>query len=60
MMADRELAEALAANEPNMTWAEVVAKYQARGFSGDDLWNEIASAAARSRASVNEMFGLEP
>ena len=60
LMADRELAQALAANEPNMTWPEIVAKYQARGFTGDDLWNEIANAASRSRSSVNEMFGLDP
>ena len=60
LMADQELAGALAANEPNMTWPEIVAKYQARGFTGEELWNEIGNAASRSRASVNQIFGLSP
>jgi hypothetical protein len=60
LMADQDLANALAVNEPNMTWSQIVAKYQARGLSGDDLWNAIADAASLSRFSVNEMYGLSP
>ncbi len=34
--------------------------YPADPVNHDDLWNEIANAASRSRSSVNEMFGLDP
>lgn len=60
LMANRQLAEGFEVSDPNMSWEEAIAKYKARGLSGDDLWNAISDAASRSRASVNKFFGLEP
>jgi hypothetical protein len=59
-MADRRVAAQLNVTDPNMTWNQVIERYEARGFRGDDLWNAIAEASSRPRSSVNEQFGLEP
>lgn len=59
-MADQELADPLNTNEPNMTWSEVVEKYESRGLGGDELWDAISDAAWRSHQSVNRLFGLSP
>ena len=58
LMADRNEAARLLREEPNMTWEEVVNKYQARGYQGDDLWNAIIEGSQRSRPSVNQSLGL--
>jgi len=55
-----DMAAALEANEPNMTWSEIVTKYEAQGLSGNELWNAISDAASHSRPSVNKLFGLSP
>jgi hypothetical protein len=59
-MADRELANRLTSEEPNMTWEQVRAKYSARGLEGDDLWNAIIDGSQKSRASVNNALGVKP
>ncbi|MCL2400899.1 MAG: hypothetical protein FWC91_14305, partial [Defluviitaleaceae bacterium] len=59
LMANRSAAEILSITEPNMTWAQVIAKYQGKGLSGDALWQEIINASTRSRVSVNQSLGLQ-
>jgi len=59
-MEDRVSAEMLNQARPNLTWEQVVARYQARGFSGDDLWREIIRASQRSNPQVNQFFGIDP
>ena len=55
-MANQRIAAALNQSEPNMTWEEIIAKYRARGLSGNDLWNAIANAAAsKSRVSQQDV-----
>ena len=58
LMADRQAAEALNKSDPNMTWEEIVNKYISKGFSGDELYQEIINSSQRSRQSVNESLGL--
>jgi hypothetical protein len=57
---DQSGAANLNQTEPNMTWDEVVKKYQDQGFTGDDLWRKIIEKSAASRASVDGMLGVDP
>jgi filamentous hemagglutinin len=59
-MSDRELADKLTREEPNMTWEQVQQKYSDRGLKGDDLWNAIIDGSQKSRASVNASLGVKP
>ncbi|WP_179381732.1 hypothetical protein [Jannaschia marina] len=59
LMADRELAAQLARDNPNLTWDQIVARTRAKGFGGDDVFNEIIASSQRSRGSVNKKLGLE-
>lgn len=59
LMADRDAAAELDRNDPNLTWEEIVDKYKKRGFSGDNVYQEIVQSAQRSRRSVNQSLGLE-
>ncbi|MBO8172918.1 MAG: hypothetical protein H0Z33_13645 [Bacillaceae bacterium] len=59
LMADRKLAQKLMDTDPNLTWDDVVKKYSNKGYSGDELWQEIIEASTRSRPSVNKNLGLE-
>jgi len=59
-MADRTAAAELNRTNPNLTWEQTVARYQAKGFSGDDLWREIINASQRSNPQVNQSFGITP
>lgn len=59
-MADRELADKLNREEPNMTWEQVQKKYADRGYKGEDLWNAIIDGSQKSRASVNTSLGVKP
>jgi hypothetical protein len=58
-MADRAEAARLNAEEPNMTWEQVVKKYKAQGYTGDNLWNKIIESSQKSRASVNENLNVK-
>lgn len=59
-MADRELAEKLMREEPNMTLRELIKrKYQQKGQVGDELWQDILDSSQKSRTSVNKKLGLE-
>jgi hypothetical protein len=60
LMADRETADYLAANEPNPTFEDLVARQRARGRVGDEIYQAIIASATRSRASVNESLGIDP
>ena len=58
LMADRAAAAELYRTDPNMTWEEIVAKYEAKGLTGDAVYEAILESATRSRQSVNESLGL--
>lgn len=60
LMSDRQLAEYLNANERNLTFEDLVAKNQARGLSGDALYDAIVESSTRSRPSVNNSLGIDP
>lgn len=60
LMSDRREAARLNSENPNLSWDQLVAKYQARGFTGDRLYREIMDAAKRSRASVNKKLSIDP
>lgn len=59
LMADRELAEKLMREEPNLTWEAVVQKAINKGYSGDEVYQSIIDSSQRSRTSVNKKLGLE-
>ena len=58
-MIDQETAAQLNVTNPNLTWDQVVQKYSST-YSGDELWTQIIGASQRSRASVNQSFGVTP
>jgi len=60
LMSDRTLAAQLAAENPNLTWEQIVASNQAKGLTGGDLYNAIIATSTRSRSSVNEALGIDP
>lgn len=60
LMADRALANELNADDPNLTFAELVARNEAKGLSGDDLYNALIASATSSRAAVNISLGIDP
>lgn len=60
LMADRALAAQVSSENPNLTWDQVLAKYQAKGVEGDTLWNSIIGSSTRSRPSVNAALGIDP
>lgn len=59
-MVDRAKAASLNATEKNITFEEVTEKYSSQGLKNEDLWNKIAEASMRSRASVNAGLGVDP
>lgn len=59
LMSDRGAAESLYKTDPNMTWEQIVNKYTTKGYSNENLWQEIINASTRSRSSVNKSLGLE-
>lgn len=59
LMANRKLAEQLARENPNLTWEQIVARTEAKGIEGDDVFREIIASSQRSRSSVNKKLGLE-
>jgi filamentous hemagglutinin len=59
-MSNRDGADALFGSNPNMTWEQVVEKYTNRGYSGDELYQEIINASQKSNAGVNSSLGIEP
>ena len=58
-MADRELAQKLMKEEPNLTWEQVVQKAKDKGYTGDDVYRYIIESSQRSRTSVNQSLGLD-
>jgi RHS repeat-associated protein len=59
LMADREEAARLDAEEPNMTWEQVVKKYKDQGYTGNKLYNKIIESSQKSRSSVNESLNAK-
>ncbi|MDP7707584.1 MULTISPECIES: hypothetical protein [Mycobacterium] len=60
LMSNRTRAAELAASEPNMTYEQIIAKNQAKGLVGNNLYNAIIDSSTRSRASVNDSMGIDP
>nr|WP_234712904.1 alpha/beta hydrolase [Mycolicibacterium komanii] len=60
LMADRETAEQLVANEPNPSFEDLVARQRAKGRVGDEIYEAIIASATRSRPSVNASLGIDP
>ncbi|MCB9441579.1 MAG: hypothetical protein H6523_15185 [Mycolicibacterium sp.] len=60
LMADREAAAYLNANEKMMTWDRLVEKTEAKGFSDDEVFQEIIDSSTRSRPGVNVDLGIDP
>ncbi|MBV0919271.1 WXG100-like domain-containing protein [Mycobacteroides chelonae] len=60
LMADREAAAHLSANEKMMTWDRLVEKTEAKGFTGDEVFQEIIESSTRSRPGVNDVLGIDP
>jgi DNA-binding transcriptional ArsR family regulator len=59
LMADREEAARLDAEEPNMTWEQVVKKYKDQGYTGNKLYKKIIESSQKSRSSVNESLNAK-
>jgi filamentous hemagglutinin len=60
LMKDQELAKQLDINEPNMSWDEIILKYQNEGYKDDALWNKIIEGSQKSRESVNQSLNVKP
>lgn len=60
LMRNRALANLLSTFEPNVTFEDLVAKNQAKGLSGDDLYSAIITSSTHSRGSVNGVLGIDP
>lgn len=60
LMEDRALAEQITAQNPNLTWEDLIARNEAKGRHGDDLWNAIIESSTHSRPSVNDAVGIDP
>jgi hypothetical protein len=60
LMANRALADQLDAREPNLTFDDLVAKYQKKGLTGDDIYNAIIDSSTHSRPGVNNDLGIDP
>nr|WP_286175352.1 alpha/beta hydrolase [Mycobacterium sp. DL99] len=60
LMADREMAEWLNANEPNPTFDQLVERNRAKGRVGDEIYEAIVDSSTRSRGSVNAGLGIDP
>ncbi len=46
---NRVVVEKAIANDPDLTWDQLIDKYRSQGFSGDDLWKKILGSAKRVR-----------
>ena len=60
LMGDRALAGQLDATDPNLTLDQLIAKNQAKGLAGEDVWNSIIESSTRSRGGVNATLGVDP
>ncbi|WZX99219.1 T7SS effector LXG polymorphic toxin [Bacillus sp. FSL W7-1360] len=65
LMEDRELAKKITAENPNLTWEQVLSKAKNnlidqgnKNFTLEDVFTEIIGSSQRSRKSVNERFKL--
>lgn len=60
LMANQDAAAGLNRTDANLTYENLMAKYQAKGLSGDDIHRAIAEASTRSRPGVNRDLGIDP
>ena len=59
LMSDRQKANFLYKNEPNLKWEEIVKIQEKKGLKGDEIYKEIIESSQRSRTSVNEKLGVK-
>ena len=57
-MSDSAGAAKLELTDPNLTWRQIVKKYKAQGYEGDNLWKKIIEPSQKSRQSVNKSLNL--
>ncbi len=57
-MSERQLAEALYATDPNLTWEQIVQKQIDKGLFGDDIYKAIIENSQRYRTSVNQSYQM--
>ena len=55
---DRETAEKITRENPNLTWEEIYTKTEKKGYTGNDIYRKIIQSSQRSRSSVNQKLGL--
>ena len=58
-MDDQGWAEYLMEEEENRTFEQIIARYQKRGYAGDDLWNMIIKSSMSSRQKIDTLFGIK-
>ena len=58
LMSERQLAEALYATDPNLTWEQIVQKQIDKGLFGDDIYKAIIENSQRYRTSVNQSYQM--
>ncbi len=54
LMKDRQLAKKLNKEEKNMTWRQIINKYKAKGYKGDDVYKKILKASSTSRTKLTK------
>ena len=59
MMIDRVKAAELDITDPILPVEHYIQKYEAKGLVGDDLWQALLEGSARTRPSVNKVYGIE-
>jgi hypothetical protein len=60
LMVDREHAAQMSTENPNLTWEQVLEKYQGRAIEATDMWQAIIDGSTRSRPSINALLGIDP
>ncbi|MDR2992797.1 MAG: hypothetical protein LBV11_03030, partial [Bacillus cereus] len=58
VMKDKDIAEFLNKNEPNRIWEDMITNTKNKGFSGDDVWEEIISSSMKGRDVVDNIFQI--
>ena len=58
-MQDVGWARNLFSSQRNLTFEQLIKKYQKQGYSGNELWQEIINASMRSRNKVDSLFGIK-
>ena len=57
-MRDREEAERLNRQDPNLTWKQIKERKWKKGMRGDEVFHDIIASSQRSRKTVNKNLGF--